>query len=93
MFYCAIDVSVTCCDQEKSKLDWDGFKHEEGISEELTTHNRGKDGYVNYKYVITMMMSLRGTCYKPRLHSLSEKPLVVYLISCGRRLAAAKVWS
>lgn len=31
---------------EKSKLDWDGFKHEEGISEELTTHNRGKDGYL-----------------------------------------------
>jgi len=30
--------------QEKSKLDWDGFKQEEGISEELTTHNRGKDG-------------------------------------------------
>lgn len=31
---------------DKSKLDWDGFKHEEGISEELTTHNRGKDGYL-----------------------------------------------
>lgn len=31
---------------EKSKLDWDGFKHEEGISEELTAHNRGKDGYL-----------------------------------------------
>jgi len=33
--------------QEKSKLDWDGFKHEKGITEELTTHNRGKDGYAN----------------------------------------------
>jgi len=39
---------VTCCDQDKSKLDWDGFKHEEGISEELSTHNRGKDGYVDH---------------------------------------------
>lgn len=31
-------------DQEKSKLDWDGFKQKEGITEELQIHNRGKDG-------------------------------------------------
>ncbi|XP_062607201.1 craniofacial development protein 1-like [Saccostrea cucullata] len=31
---------------EKSKLDWDSFKQEKGISEELQTHNRGKDGYI-----------------------------------------------
>uniref|UniRef100_G3MKW5 Craniofacial development protein 1 n=1 Tax=Amblyomma maculatum TaxID=34609 RepID=G3MKW5_AMBMU len=31
---------------EKSKLDWDRFKHEEGISEELKSHNRGKGGYL-----------------------------------------------
>lgn len=29
---------------EKSKLDWDTFKSEEGISDELATHNRGKEG-------------------------------------------------
>lgn len=29
---------------EKTKLDWDGFKSNEGISEELQTHNRGRDG-------------------------------------------------
>lgn len=29
---------------EKTKLDWDGFKTNEGISEELQTHNRGRDG-------------------------------------------------
>jgi Bucentaur or craniofacial development len=29
---------------EKTKLDWDGFKDNEGISEELQTHNRGRDG-------------------------------------------------
>lgn len=31
---------------EKTKLDWDGFKTSEGISEELKTHNRGRAGYV-----------------------------------------------
>lgn len=31
---------------EKSKLDWDGFKQKEGITEELQIHNRGKDGYL-----------------------------------------------
>ncbi|MGH0148370.1 UNVERIFIED_CONTAM: hypothetical protein FKN15_012691 [Acipenser sinensis] len=34
---------------EKSKLDWDSFKNEEGIGEELVTHNRGKEGYVERK--------------------------------------------
>ncbi|XP_062860168.1 craniofacial development protein 1 isoform X2 [Trichomycterus rosablanca] len=29
---------------EKSKLDWDTFKSEEGISDELAIHNRGKEG-------------------------------------------------
>lgn len=31
---------------EKSKLDWDGFKRREGIEEEIQTHNKGKDGYL-----------------------------------------------
>ncbi|XP_044290009.1 craniofacial development protein 1 [Varanus komodoensis] len=31
---------------EKSKLDWESFKEEEGISDELAIHNRGKDGYL-----------------------------------------------
>lgn len=30
---------------EKSKMDWDAFKSEEGITEELAIHNRGKEGY------------------------------------------------
>ncbi|XP_052007786.1 craniofacial development protein 1 [Xyrauchen texanus] len=34
---------------EKSKLDWDTFKTEEGISDELAIHNRGKEGYVERK--------------------------------------------
>ncbi|XP_075997917.1 craniofacial development protein 1 [Genypterus blacodes] len=34
---------------EKSKMDWDAFKSEEGISEELAIHNRGRDGYVERK--------------------------------------------
>lgn len=29
---------------EKSKQDWDGYKKEEGIVEELITHNKGKNG-------------------------------------------------
>ncbi|XP_074644772.1 craniofacial development protein 1-like [Tubulanus polymorphus] len=33
----------------KSKLDWDSFKEKEGISEELQTHNRGKEGYLERK--------------------------------------------
>lgn len=31
---------------EKSKLDWDNFKKQENIEEEISTHNRGKDGYL-----------------------------------------------
>uniref|UniRef100_A0A1E1XAS8 Craniofacial development protein 1 n=1 Tax=Amblyomma aureolatum TaxID=187763 RepID=A0A1E1XAS8_9ACAR len=31
---------------EKSKLDWDSYKQSEGITEDLQTHNRGKDGYL-----------------------------------------------
>lgn len=31
---------------EKSKLDWDQFKKKEGISNELKTHNRGKEGFL-----------------------------------------------
>lgn len=31
---------------EKSKMDWDAFKTEEGITDELAIHNRGKEGYV-----------------------------------------------
>ncbi|XP_043289919.1 craniofacial development protein 1 [Venturia canescens] len=32
---------------EKSKLDWDSFKREEKLDEEINTHNRGKDGYLD----------------------------------------------
>ncbi|XP_046606873.1 craniofacial development protein 1 isoform X1 [Neodiprion virginianus] len=31
---------------EKSKLDWDSYKKEENIEEEISTHNKGKDGYL-----------------------------------------------
>ncbi|XP_015610304.1 craniofacial development protein 1 [Cephus cinctus] len=31
---------------EKSKLDWDNFKKQENLEEEITSHNRGKDGYL-----------------------------------------------
>lgn len=31
---------------EKSKLDWDNFKKQENIEEEINTHNKGKDGYL-----------------------------------------------
>lgn len=31
---------------DKTKLDWDRFKDQEGISEDLSTFNRGKDGYL-----------------------------------------------
>merc|ERR1712227_758017 len=31
---------------DKSKLDWNSFVTQEGISEELKTHNKGKEGYV-----------------------------------------------
>ncbi|KAI7802460.1 craniofacial development protein 1 [Triplophysa rosa] len=34
---------------EKSKMDWDAFKSEEGIADELAIHNRGKEGYVERK--------------------------------------------
>ncbi|XP_034479148.1 craniofacial development protein 1 [Drosophila innubila] len=31
---------------EKSQQDWKSFKNDEGIDEELRTHNKGKDGYL-----------------------------------------------
>lgn len=31
---------------EKTALDWTGFKRTEGIDEELQTHNKGRDGYL-----------------------------------------------
>lgn len=31
---------------EKSKLDWERFKTDQGLQEEIQTHNRGKDGYL-----------------------------------------------
>lgn len=31
---------------EKSKLDWDSFKKQENLEEEISTHNKGKDGYL-----------------------------------------------
>lgn len=31
---------------EKSKLDWASFKKEENLDEEINTHNKGKDGYL-----------------------------------------------
>lgn len=31
---------------EKSKLDWNSFKKEEGIEADLQTHNKGKDGFL-----------------------------------------------
>lgn len=31
---------------EKTKLDWTGFKKNEGIDEELQVHNKGRDGYL-----------------------------------------------
>lgn len=31
---------------EKTQLDWKSFKRTEGIEEELQTHNRGRDGYL-----------------------------------------------
>ncbi|XP_062932016.1 craniofacial development protein 1-like [Cynocephalus volans] len=34
---------------EKSKLDWESFKEEEGIGEELAIHNRGEEGYIERK--------------------------------------------
>ena len=37
------------CVQEKSKLDWEKFKSDEGIKDELAIHNRGKDGYIARK--------------------------------------------
>ncbi|XP_047516772.1 nucleolar GTP-binding protein 2 isoform X2 [Pieris napi] len=32
---------------EKSKLDWNTYKREEGIEEEITSHNKGKSGYLD----------------------------------------------
>lgn len=31
---------------QKTSLDWNGFKRKEGIDEDLQTHNKGRDGYL-----------------------------------------------
>ncbi|KAF4528291.1 hypothetical protein B566_EDAN016642 [Ephemera danica] len=31
---------------EKSKLDWEGYKEQNGLTEEIQTHNKGKHGYL-----------------------------------------------
>lgn len=31
---------------EKSKLDWENFKKQQQLQEEISTHNKGKDGYL-----------------------------------------------
>lgn len=41
---------------EKSKLDWDSFKSDEGITEELAIHNRGKEGWVNSSIIIELQV-------------------------------------
>ena len=37
-------LNIIVFEQEKSKLDWNSFKQDEGIEEELQIHNRGKSG-------------------------------------------------
>jgi len=44
---------------EKTKLDWDGFKSKEGIKEELKTHNRGRDGYVNCTHLSLIQFNVK----------------------------------
>ncbi|XP_030326484.1 craniofacial development protein 1 isoform X4 [Strigops habroptila] len=48
---------------EKSKLDWENFKEEEGIVEELAIHNRGKDGQWNQPE--SGSMTFRWTAHTP----------------------------
>ena len=50
---------------DKSKMDWNSFVQEEGIKEELQTHNKGKDGQVSQdcsesfsSYDVTSVLSL-----------------------------------
>ncbi len=40
---------------EKSKLDWERYKSDEGLNEEIQTHNRGKDGYVSFVTIILIV--------------------------------------
>ena len=37
---------VALASQDNSKADWDRFVAAEGIREDLATHNRGRDGYL-----------------------------------------------
>jgi len=37
---------------EKSKLDWQNFKQEEGIEEDLKSFNQGKQGYLEKKFFL-----------------------------------------
>lgn len=41
-----MNLRVLAVTQDKSKADWDRFVAAEGIREDLATHNRGRDGYL-----------------------------------------------
>ena len=46
MFANGLQIFVAFASQDKSKADWDRFVAAEGIREDLATHNRGRDGYL-----------------------------------------------
>ena len=57
---------------EKSKLDWDRFKKQENIEEEINTHNKGKDGYLE-KQDFLQRADLRQFEIEKQLRSSSRR--------------------
>ena len=49
---------------DKSKMDWNSFVQEEGIKEELQTHNKGKEGQVA-KIVPTRVLFFALPLFRP----------------------------
>ena len=58
---------------EKTKLDWDTFKQAEGIQEQLRTHNRGKEGFLE-KQDFLQRADLRQFELEKAMRSASRRP-------------------
>lgn len=51
------------CSKEKSKLDWNDFKKNEGIEEDLAVFNRGKHGLVPTHQLQYLLDDKTGACF------------------------------
>lgn len=64
---------------EKSRLDWDAFKSEEGIAEELAIHNSGRGGEVERTKSLERVGHRQFELEKAKTTDLHEALTLLYL--------------